>query len=414
MSLSPPPTTLSLPASNSKKRPSLSSAVSSSSSQPSKKPRLHPLRQTSFPTSADTDPRVYAGATSARSEIDGASVTGSFTGSLTGSVDGVGAGRGRRKKGKKDRDDASGSVRAGTVDGKGAGSAKGGVGDEEGEEDDDDDLGDTELMERDDVAVDAEAEKKNLAILIDAFNPEQSERYDLFKRAKLNKPTLRKIVNQTLSQSVPPNVITTISGYTKIFIGEMVEKARTVQQQWADTTDAAALEAYEAEEEELTIQEESQAAEQVSDPSGQEKPKPTTSLPSPSIVKVEGPKEPVIKKEESQSFDGISVSTPPNSTQTTLQSTMSFDMSPATTATTVTTAPGETRHAGRRRPFKLPPNPHRGPLLPSHLREAFRRYRRDGEGGGVGFTGLSMNGLSVRGAFTWSVRSGSGGRRLFR
>ncbi|EEP79020.1 predicted protein [Uncinocarpus reesii 1704] len=226
MSLSPPPVPLSLPVANPKKRSSLPGLASSS--LPAKRPRFHPLRQTSFPTSTDTDPRVYVGTTSARSEIDGASVSGSFTGSLNGSIDGTGVGKGRKRKAKKDRDDASGSARGDAVGGKGV-SAKGGVGDEEAEEEDDD-LGDTELMGRDDVAVDAEAERKNLAILIDAFSAEQSERYDFFKRAKLNKPTLRKIVNQTLSQSVPPNVITTISGYTKIFIGEMVEKARTVQE----------------------------------------------------------------------------------------------------------------------------------------------------------------------------------------
>lgn len=161
MSLSPPLVSLSLPVSNPKKRPSLPS-VASSSSQPNKKPRLHPLRQTSFPVSADTDARIYTGATSARSEVDGGSVTGSFTGSLTGSLDGFAASRGRRKRAKKERDDATGSMRNGTVSGKGASSIKGGAGEDEADEEDDD-IGDTELMGRDDVAVDAEAEKKNLA-----------------------------------------------------------------------------------------------------------------------------------------------------------------------------------------------------------------------------------------------------------
>ncbi|WEW56095.1 hypothetical protein PRK78_001530 [Emydomyces testavorans] len=413
MSLSPPPISLSLPASNPKKRPSLPSVISSSS-QPTKKPRLHPLRQTSFPTSADTDPRIYTGATSARSEIDGASITGSFTGSLTGSADGVGAGRGKSKKAKKDRHDATGSARGGVADGKGAGSVKGTAGDEDAEEDDDD-LGDTALMGGDGVAVDAEAERKNLAILIDAFNPEQSERYDFFKRAKLNKPTLRKIVNQTLSQSVPPNIITAIGGYTKIFIGEMVEKARTVQQQWADVADRAAFDAYE--EEGASTPEESKTTEQRA--AGPEQAKADISAPSSSIpvVKLEEPKESTIKTEESQSFDTIPASTPPSSTQTTLQSTTSTTISPTspakTTETTTAAMTSEPHRAKKRKPFRLPPNPHRGPLLPSHLREAVRRYRNDGEGGGVGFTGLSMNGLGDRGAFIWTVRGG-GGRRLFR
>jgi len=49
-----------------------------------------------------------------------------------------------------------------------------------------------------------------------------------------------------------------------------------------------------------------------------------------------------------------------------------------------------------------------GPLLPDHFREALRRYKRDGEGGGTGFAWLSL-GLGVKGA--GSARGG--GRRLF-
>ena len=49
-----------------------------------------------------------------------------------------------------------------------------------------------------------------------------------------------------------------------------------------------------------------------------------------------------------------------------------------------------------------------GPLLPDHLREAFRLYKRDGEAGGTGLEGLSLP-LGVKGAGTARL----GGRRLF-
>ena len=42
-----------------------------------------------------------------------------------------------------------------------------------------------------------------------------------------------QIANFTLAQSVPPAVITTINGYTKTFVGTLIERAREVQQQWA-------------------------------------------------------------------------------------------------------------------------------------------------------------------------------------
>jgi len=49
----------------------------------------------------------------------------------------------------------------------------------------------------------------------------------------------------------------------------------------------------------------------------------------------------------------------------------------------------------------------RGPLLPDHLREAVRRYRNDGEGGGAGFRGLSLG--AGEAAF-----AGGRGKRLFK
>lgn len=173
---------------------------------------------------------------------------------------------------------------------------------------------------------------------MDAFNPLQSERYDLFKRAKLRKETLRRIVNHALSQSVPASVVTTINGFTKVFAGEIIEKARTVQAQWADAHDQAARAEFE-EEQRLA-----------------------------------------------------------SNTTSTTENDPAIQQEPGTQT---------------KRQFVPPPNPHRGQLLPAHLREALRRYKRDGEGGGVGFSGLSMGNLGVKGSVTWSA-GGVGGRRIFR
>ncbi|OOF94374.1 hypothetical protein ASPCADRAFT_7057 [Aspergillus carbonarius ITEM 5010] len=334
---SPPP-----PSSNPLKRPSISSAASQPLGSHPKRPRMHPLRQTSFPSTIDADTRTYS---------DAGSVTGSFTGSLGGtSADGVfltkGKKRGRKSKAEKEREREEGSLRAGmdrmgSVDMEGASvragtTGGGGGGGEDADEDEDfDDEG--ELLGREEGTTDTEAEKKNLALLVDAFNPIQSERYDLFKRAKLRKETLRRIVNHALSQSVPASVVTTINGFTKVFAGEMIEKARTVQAEWAIAHDQAALAGLEAE-------------------------KTTTSAPAGGI--------------KQEPLENALLS-------------------------------------GGKKDVKLPPNPHRGQLLPAHLREALRRYKRDGEGGGVGFSGLSMGNLGVRGSVTWAAGS-VGGRRIFR
>jgi transcription initiation factor TFIID subunit 11 len=49
----------------------------------------------------------------------------------------------------------------------------------------------------------------------------------------------------------------------------------------------------------------------------------------------------------------------------------------------------------------------KGPLTPAHLREALRRYKRDRDGGGAGFAGMSLEGVEKTMART-------GGKRLFR
>ncbi|KAE8412138.1 hTAFII28-like protein conserved region-domain-containing protein [Aspergillus pseudocaelatus] len=372
---SPPPT-------NPLKRPSISSSASQPLGTNPKRPRMHPLRQTSFPTTIDADTRAYGAAS------DAGSVTGSFTGSLGGtSADGVfrNKKRGRKSKAEKEREredaargemrssvDAEGSVRAG---------ATGGGGGDDGDDDEDfEDEG--ELLGREEGATDTEAEKKNLALLVDAFNPLQSERYDLFKRAKLRKETLRRIVNHALSQSVPASVVTTINGFTKVFAGEIIEKARTVQAEWAEAHDQTAIAAFEAEE--------AATMARAANASASGTPGPGT--PGPGGL-------PQVKHESS-----ISSSFPPTRASGTPV--------PSGVAGSQQTVNG-TAQSTRERIFKMPPNPHRGQLLPSHLREALRRWKRDGEGGGVGFSGLSMGNLGVRGSVTWGAGS-VGGRRIFR
>lgn len=222
--------------------------------------------------------------------------------------------------------------------------------------------------------------------MVDAFNPIQSERYDLFKRAKLRKESLRRIVNHALSQSVPASVVTSVNGFTKVFAGEMIEKARTVQAEWADAHDQAARAAFDAEEAAAE-----KAAQVKAEAQAQEMAKKATSTPSGTPAVGNG-----IKKESPDPSQAHASPAPSQSSQH-----LGLKAAPS---------PVPLRP---RREFRPPPNPHRGQLLPSHLREAQRRCKRDGEGGGVGFSGMSMDNLGVKGAFTWS--SGSvGGRRLFR
>ena len=76
---------------------------------------------------------------------------------------------------------------------------------------------------------DQKADREKLALLVDAFDAEQSARYAMFRRVKFRKETVRKITNYVVSQSVPPSVVLTVNGFAKSFVGVLIERARRVQ-----------------------------------------------------------------------------------------------------------------------------------------------------------------------------------------
>lgn len=347
---SPPyPNPVALP--NPKKRPSLSLAANPAPSKRRKSTfhssvstpgALHPLRQTSFPPEESV---FSARSPSAETDLTGA----------TGGRSSITAALGPKKRGRKKKT-AEGSVKS-------SGKGKAGIADgaslkygDEGEDEDDEDE-DPERMVEEGDKVDKAKEKERLAVLVSAFNNEQADRYDMYRRVKLRKETVRKIANQTLSQSVPPSVILTINGFTKILIATLTERAREVQQQYAGHLPT---------------------------------PPPDETQRAQTQSRLRTSSSPDVKPELSSMDDVDDALASPNATQSTQvasQSTLALSQ--------------ETLVSPRRKET--------GPIQPDHLREAFRRYKRDGEGGGVGMGGTSL-GLGILGSGTARL----GGRRLFR
>ncbi|KIO23127.1 glycoside hydrolase family 37 protein [Tulasnella calospora MUT 4182] len=62
------------------------------------------------------------------------------------------------------------------------------------------------------------------------FTQDQHDRYEQYRRSAINKNTVRKFINHTFGTNPSMNVAQVISGFSKVFVGEMVEKARQVQQ----------------------------------------------------------------------------------------------------------------------------------------------------------------------------------------
>ncbi|EAU83511.2 TAF11 [Coprinopsis cinerea okayama7 len=77
--------------------------------------------------------------------------------------------------------------------------------------------------------------KDNLKVLMDNFTPEQYDRFEAYRRHLLPKQAVRKVIQQTLGQQVSQPVAQIIAGFSKVFVGEMVEKARQVQARRGET-----------------------------------------------------------------------------------------------------------------------------------------------------------------------------------
>ncbi|CAG8476582.1 8428_t:CDS:2 [Diversispora eburnea] len=64
------------------------------------------------------------------------------------------------------------------------------------------------------------------------FSPEQTERFEVYRRSALSKPNIKKLVSSILGYSCSNNISIVVAGFAKIFVGEIVEKALDVKREW--------------------------------------------------------------------------------------------------------------------------------------------------------------------------------------
>ncbi|KAL8767944.1 MAG: hypothetical protein Q9209_005732 [Squamulea sp. 1 TL-2023] len=416
---SPPyPASASLP--NPKKRPSLSVTSHgpatkrrkpTNASQTSTPATSHPLRQTSFPPEGsaidpgERSPSVDSDATGHQSAMT--SVTGKHK---------------PKKRGRKRKTDEVTVVSGGRVGPADAASAVGQPADEPEDEDDD---GDAEVM--------GDQEKQRREQQKQKEKADLSARYEMMRRVKLRKETVRRIVNQTLSQSVPPSIVTGIIGYTKVYMGLLVERARDVQEQ------NAAMAAYPSPPSEPQTSDTAVASQSTLNTNSATT-LPTSSFGSAMTVALEGPlstspngmhnpqpdvdhdldRPPEINHND---IFGISSSPPEppnpqfphNSPPDALKpppnpieqiKPLSFDAPLSSPPMLNHTVISPLQNAmSKAKPKYL------GPLLPDDFREALRRVKRDGDIGEIGQSALSLMGIGLQG----TIAAGRGkGRRMFR
>ncbi|KAJ9080895.1 transcription initiation factor TFIID subunit 11 [Entomophthora muscae] len=70
--------------------------------------------------------------------------------------------------------------------------------------------------------------------LIEAFSSDQLRRYEVFRRSSLNKANTRVLLSSILSQQATQNLAMIVAGFSKVFIGEIVEIALDVKKEWEE------------------------------------------------------------------------------------------------------------------------------------------------------------------------------------
>ncbi|ORX56124.1 TAFII28-domain-containing protein [Piromyces finnis] len=104
--------------------------------------------------------------------------------------------------------------------------------DEEQEDEEDQDIdGVYEELEEENIQM---KNKEMLKDLLNEFNEEQIQRYEVYRRSTLPKAAMKRLVQSILNQSVSNSMGIVVGGFSKIFLGEIVEKARDVMEDWGD------------------------------------------------------------------------------------------------------------------------------------------------------------------------------------
>ena len=420
----PAPSSLALP----RQRPGLvlpnSAASSRKPSTASATSSAHPLRQTSFPPPESLEAQhaeavAYSPEGSASIDVSDSEINSAISGP------------GKRKRSeKKARGRPPKNLRTGSPSivngddgrptariGRGATAGAASLNDADGEADNDDDDEDPEAIAGDAsmTMADYNAAKEKERTWELGVPGWQVTRFDSWKRSKLRTADVRRLVNQTLSQSVPANVVTVVQSYAKMFAGLLIEEAREVQAEWmaaneirADGEPNPAFARLKKTEPEGDKEDEEEEAPQTNGyrQSSSRSQKEVISHPSSDDTQpdtqahAQRPAQTNGHHSQPGSRSTSAHATQPNGTSSSRPSSSKDKQGERSEHDVV--APGG---AGNLSTYIEECD--RGPLLPDHLREALKRYKKSRYGGTVGFTGLSLEGKE-------NAAPRTGGRKLFR
>ncbi|KAJ1796906.1 transcription initiation factor TFIID subunit 11 [Coemansia sp. RSA 2598] len=70
---------------------------------------------------------------------------------------------------------------------------------------------------------------EEIGLLLAQMTDEQRQRYEVYRRTALNKGAIKKLVGHILNQQISSTLSFVIAGFSKVFVGEIVELAVQIQ-----------------------------------------------------------------------------------------------------------------------------------------------------------------------------------------
>lgn len=80
-----------------------------------------------------------------------------------------------------------------------------------------------------------EEQRQKMQLLVAAFSEDQLNRYEMYRRSSFPKAVIKRFMQSVTGGSISQNVVIAMSGVAKVYVGEIVEKALDIMEQWKDT-----------------------------------------------------------------------------------------------------------------------------------------------------------------------------------
>jgi len=90
-------------------------------------------------------------------------------------------------------------------------------------------------QQRKDRQLKKEEERKRMQILVSNFSEEQLNRYEMYRRACFPKASIKRLMQTITGTSVTQNVVISMAGISKVYVGEIVEQALDIKEQWGES-----------------------------------------------------------------------------------------------------------------------------------------------------------------------------------